>query len=81
LKMRLPMSSTVAGLLDALEGKFGERFRRRVMDTDERLSRFVEIIVNGRQVDRDALDTPLAGADQAETSVVSVLVLPPSAGG
>ncbi len=81
LEMRLPPDSTVADLLDALVERYGERFRQRVMDGPESLSRFVELMVNGRQVDRDALDTQLADADQGQTAVVNVLVLPPSAGG
>jgi len=81
VEMRLPQDSTVADLLHALAEKYGERFWQRVMDSPGRLSRFVELIVNGRQVDRNALDTPLAGGDPRRAAVVNVLVLPPSAGG
>ena len=81
LEMRLTQDSTVADLLHALADRYGERFCQRVMDPPGRLSRFVELIVNGRQVARDALDTPLGGGDQRQAAVVNVLVLPPAAGG
>ena len=81
LEMRLAQESTVGDLLDALADRYGERFCQRVMDGPGRLSRFVELMVNGRQVDRTALDTPLAGQDKGQPAVVNVLVLPPAAGG
>ncbi|MDO8689924.1 MAG: MoaD/ThiS family protein [Dehalococcoidia bacterium] len=81
LEIRVAPDSTVADLLDSLADRYGERFWQRVMDSSGKLSRFVELIVNGRQVDRNALDTPLAGDDPRQPAVVNVLVLPPSAGG
>ncbi len=81
LEMCLSQGSTVRDLLEALAERYGERFRQRVMDGPGRLNRFVELIVNGRQVDRTALDTPLACGDERQEAVVNVLVLPPAAGG
>ncbi len=81
VEISLPRDATVSDLLHILRDRYGERFWQRVMDGPERISRFVEVIVNGRQVDRGALDTPLAGGDEGQPSVVNVLVLPPAAGG
>jgi len=73
--------ATVADLLHVLKDRYGDRFWQRVMEDPTRISRFVELIVNGRQVARDALDTPLATTDEQQEAVVNVLVLPPAAGG
>ena len=81
LEMRLPQDSTVADLLHSLTDRYGERFWQRVMDGPGRLNRFVELMVNGRQVDRNGLDTPLAAGDKRQPVVINVLVLPPAAGG
>ena len=73
--------ATVADLLHVLKDRYGDRFWQRVMEDPTRISRFVELIVNGRQVDRSALDTPLVAEDGCQLSVINVLILPPSAGG
>lgn len=80
-EMRLPQDSTVADLLHSLADRYGDRFWQRVMDGPGRLNRFVELMVNGRQVDRNGLDTPLTAGDKRQPAVVNVLVLPPAAGG
>ena len=80
LTVRLPAGSTVADLLNYLIDRFGDRLRERLIDGPGRLSRFVEVIVNGCQVGHTALDTQLARSEM-RTAAVNVLVLPPSAGG
>jgi len=81
VEIALFRGATVADLLHVLKDRYGERFWQRVMEDPTRISRFVELIVNGRQVDRSALDTPLASEDGGQLSVINVLILPPTAGG
>lgn len=81
LEMFLSQDATVADLLHSLRDRYGERFWQRVMDGPGSMSRFVDLFLNGRQVDRRSLDTRLASGDGKQPSVINVLVLPPSAGG
>jgi molybdopterin converting factor small subunit len=57
--------ATVRECLEAVEHRF-PGFVEQVLDGDDRVHRFVSLFVNGEEIGREALDRPLAGADQVE---------------
>jgi sulfur carrier protein ThiS len=57
--------STVLECLEAVEARH-PGFRELVLDPSGGLHRFVRLFVNGEQLDRDALGTPIRESDQLE---------------
>jgi molybdopterin synthase sulfur carrier subunit len=57
--------STVLECLEAVEASH-PGFRELVLDPKGGLHRFVRLFVNGEQLDRDALGTPIRESDQLE---------------
>ncbi len=64
---------TVRACLEAAEAKY-PGFGELVLDANGGLSRFVKLFVNGEQLERDALDSPVVSTD-------TISVLAAAAGG
>ena len=65
LEVELPEGSTVGDLLAELVRRFGKPFREAVMEEDGRLSKYVKVFVNGRDIDfLSGLDTALRDGDE-----------------
>jgi molybdopterin converting factor small subunit len=64
---------TVRACLDAAEAKY-PGFGELVLEADGELRRFVKLFLNGDQLGRDALDSPVASED-------TITVLAAAAGG
>ncbi len=56
---------TVAECIEALGARY-PGFREQIFDADGRVHRFVQLFVNGDEVDRAAVDTPVAEGDVVE---------------
>lgn len=58
-------AATVRACLEAVEARF-PGFRDQVLDRSGRLHRFVNLFVNGGEIERERLDLPLARDDRLE---------------
>ncbi len=56
---------TVLECIQAVEGKF-PGFLPQVLDSQGRVHRFVQLFVNGDEIPRNALDTPVRPDDRVE---------------
>lgn len=56
---------TVRACLEAVEAKY-PGFLAQVLDASGHAHRFVKLFVNGEQIERDAVDTPVSPDDQVE---------------
>jgi molybdopterin converting factor small subunit len=65
--------ATVRACLEAADAKY-PGFGELVLDANGGLSRFVKLFVNGDQLERDSLDSPVAASD-------TISVLTAAAGG
>ena len=55
--------ATVLGCIEAVEARY-PGFRSQVLDDSGRLHRFVRLFLNGKPLDVDPLDTPVADDDE-----------------
>ncbi len=58
-------ADTVRSCIEAVEAEH-PGFRELVLDGDGNLRRFVRLFVNGEELDRDAIDAPVADADHVQ---------------
>ncbi len=58
-------ADTVRSCIEAVEVEH-PGFRELILDSEGNLRRFVRLFVNGEALDRDAIDAPVAGADQVQ---------------
>jgi molybdopterin converting factor small subunit len=56
-------ASTVRACIEAVESRY-PGFGELIIDRKGELNRFVKLFLNGDQLDRDALDTPVNGNDR-----------------
>jgi molybdopterin converting factor small subunit len=61
-------ASTVKTCIEAVEARY-PGFQELVLDKKGQLSRFVKLFLNGDQLDREALDTPVSGSDRVSVVV------------
>ena len=54
---------TVRGCIEEVEASY-PGFQELILDSQGDLNRFVKLFLNGDQLDRDALDTPVSGSDR-----------------
>jgi len=57
--------ATVAECIRAIDVRFPD-FSAQVFDAHGRVHRFVKLFVNGNEIDRRAVDTPVAERDEVE---------------
>jgi sulfur-carrier protein len=57
--------ATVGECIEAVCRRFAG-FREQVFDGQGRVHKFVKLFVNGEEIARTALDTPVAGSDEVE---------------
>ncbi len=58
-------ADTVRSCIEAVDVEH-PGFRELILDSEGNLRRFVRLFVNGEAVDRDAIDAPVADADQVQ---------------
>ncbi|WP_300526328.1 ubiquitin-like small modifier protein 1 [Aminiphilus sp.] len=64
-ELRVPRAATVRALLELLATRYGERFRRKVLDENGDPSPELIVLVNGHHIAHlDGGDTPLAETDR-----------------
>ena len=56
-------ASSVRTCIEAVEVRY-PGFQELILDSQGDLNRFVKLFLNGDQLDRDALDTPVSGSDR-----------------
>ncbi len=56
---------TVRSCIEAVEAEH-PGFRELILDSEGNLRRFVRLFVNGEELDRDAIDAPVADADHVQ---------------
>jgi molybdopterin converting factor small subunit len=66
-------AGTVRACIEAVEGRY-PGFQELILNAKGELHLFSKVFLNGKMLDRDALDTPVSGDD-------IVAVLAPAAGG
>jgi molybdopterin synthase sulfur carrier subunit len=57
--------ATVLECIEAVEARF-PGFLPQVLDPEGKVHRFVQLFVNGEEIPRSALDTPVHGPDRVE---------------
>jgi len=67
-------ADTVKSLIEELAKKYGPEVRRRLLDEDGRLRRYINVYLNDRVLAHDEMDTMLSDGDE-------VLILPAVSGG
>ena len=60
---------TVRECIEAVEARY-PGFQELILDANGELDRLVLVFVNGRELGRDALDTPVSGDDSVEIRAV-----------
>ncbi len=58
-------ANTVLECIQAVEARF-PGFLPQVLDPEGKVHRFVQLFINGEEIARGALDTPVAAADRVE---------------
>ncbi len=71
----LSETATVQDLLSTLVDKYGDDLAKRILTSDGKPQNYVQIFVNGRQIDRDRLHARLVAKGATEVEALFYVLL------